>query len=363
MIDTTPAHRFYDSARRAAARVGLIDYMSEFLLRIGLPGLMTRLEVEPSVRVDPSLLRAQKLYHVLVFEHGEELSDAFRRRELPHFFAKGIVLAGRVYQPGDRFFGDIDLYVPYDSRDDAVQTLGQIGYFPLPESDQAGPRELRSALALEYASDNDIDRIGVDLHWTLDPVERLLPRRDRPIPQAVWDEVQVDSRFNVPKPEHHAAVLAHHLVHTDLLHIRSLLDLAFVFQEFAEDGGADFLATCELLRLGGFGRTLAVILDRDFGVSRPKAQAGAAGVNRFLQRLTLENWLMIVARANPDDDNRITLGRIRRRLRVLDDRPVKTLGADLVAPPAAFLTWRWGPPLWRARLRHYGQLARKLIHV
>ena len=237
MIDTRPVQRFYDAVRSAAARVGLSDYLPEFLLRLGLPGLMTRLGVEPPVQVDASLLRAQKLYHLLVFEHAEELSEAFRSRELPHFFAKCIALAGRVYQPGDRFYGDIDLYIPWDTRDAAIASLAQLGYRPLPEEDQAGPPELRSALALEYVSGADIDRIGVDLHWMLDPVERLLPRQDRPVPPFVWEGVRAEGRFNVPAPEHHAAMLTHHLVHTDLLHVRSLLDLAFVFQEFDYDGG------------------------------------------------------------------------------------------------------------------------------
>ena len=355
-----PIHRFYDAVRGAAARVGLNDYMPELLLRFGLPGLMTRIGVDPPVQVDLSLLRAQKLYHLLLFEHAEALGAALRARELPHFFAKGIALAGRVYEPGDRFFCDIDLYVPLEAREASVKILAQLGYLPLPETDQAGPPELRSALALEYSSKNDIDRIGVDLHWTLDPVDRLLPRRDRPIPLPVWENVQVGDTFNVPMPEHHAAILAHHLVHTDLLHVRSLLDLAFVFQEFTDDGGHDFLATCDQFRLGRFGATLALILDRDLGVSRPAAQRSPSSGNSFLRRLNLEAWLTIVARADPDGDDRITLGRIRRRLRVLDHWPLRTLGADALAPPASFLAWRWGPPLWRARLLHLGQLARKV---
>ncbi|MEE8134074.1 MAG: nucleotidyltransferase family protein [Gemmatimonadales bacterium] len=355
-----PVHRFYDAVRGAAARVGLSNYIPELLLRFGLPGMMTRIGVDPPVKVDLSLLHAQKLYHSLVFEHAEALSAAFRARELPHFFAKGIALVGRVYKPGDRFFGDVDLYVPFEARDESVETLAQLGYGPLPETDQAGPPELRSALALEYVLGADIDRIGVDLHWTLDPVERLLPRRDRPIPQPIWDNVHVGETFNVPTPEHHAAILAHHLVHTDLLHVRSLLDLAFVFQEFADDGGHDFLATCDQFRLGRFGATLAIILDRDFGVSRPAAQRNSSAGNAFLRRLNLEDWLTIVARADPDDDSRITVGRIRRRLLILDHWPIRTLGADVLAPPASFLAWRWGLPLWRARLRHLGQLARKV---
>ena len=360
MIDTAPAHKFYAAVRRAANRVGLGDFVPEFLLRIGLPGLMTRLSVDPPVPMDPSLLRAQKLYHTLVFEHAETLSVAFRSRDIEHFFAKGVALVGWVYQPGDRFLGDIDLYIPFPARDTAISTLRELGYAPLPEPEQSGPPELRSALAFEYATERQIEQIGVDLHWALDPVERLLPRREREIPRRVWDVVVSTGTLNVPFPEHHAAILAHHLIHTDLIHIRSLLDLAFVFQQFSTDGGAEFLATCQQLRLGGFGVTLARILDQDFGIRRAEAQRPVGGENRFNRQLNLERWLMLVAGADPDDDNRITLGRIRRRLRVLDHRNIRTLVADVVVPPAAFLSWRWGKPFWRARLMHVGQLVRKL---
>ncbi len=362
-FDLTPVHRYYDAVRVVAERVGRSRNIPELLLRLGFPGLMTRVGVDPPVLSDPNLLRAQKLYHVIVLEESDRLSDALRTRRIQHFFAKGVALAGRVYEPGDRFLGDIDLYVPPGSRQETLQALAHLGYDRLPEGQQAGPPELRSALALARQPAGEITSVGVDLHWTLDPVDRILPRNDHQLPARIWESVVTTGRRNTPAPEHHAAILAHHLVHTDLLHVRGLLDLSFVFQEFDDEGGSEYLAVAADLGVRDMGHALARIMDRDLGVRRMKAGAGAspATTSTFLRRLNLVQWLVIVAGTDPNDENRITVNRIRRRLRVVDENAMRRLAADLFFPPSTFLEWRWGSPRWLARIRHLRQLARKMV--
>ena len=240
--------------------------------------------------------------------------------------------------------------------------LTKLGFNALSDSEQAGPDALRSALALEGAGGSVMERAPVDLHWSLDPVERLLPRRDRGIPERIWSGLTRSNGLPVPGPEHHAAILAHHLVHTDLLHVRSLLDLAFVFDSWPENAGAEFLTSCRELRIGRFALILARIVAHDLGIDRTNAIRGKDRPGRFASRLDLERWLLLVCRADPEDDNMITVGRIRRRLQLIDNGGAATLLGDVFFPPAAFLKWRWQTEsVSRARIKHYGQLARKTI--
>ena len=362
-MDYEPAQRFYQAALAAAHNAGIADHVPQLLARFGLPGLMTRIGTDPPVPGDRALGTAQKLAHTLLLEHARELAARLGPTGARHFFAKGIALAGTVYQPGDRTLADIDLYVPEEEDEPVLAVLHELGYHALPERDQSGPRELRSTHALQREATHAVSRVLVDLHWTLDPVERVLPRRDRPIPDRIWGSVAHTGEFPTPSPEHHAALLAHHLVHTDLLHVRSLLDLAFVFATIAPNGGGEYLATCRQLRIGRFAALLAESMARDFGIERPAAVGdGPTRWNRFTRDLTLERWLTLVAQSPVDDDGIITVARLRRRQQLLDHSALKTLGQDVLLPPRAFLRWRWGGhDLWAAALLHYGQLLRKAL--
>ncbi len=363
MTDLGAARRLYRAIRVAAQDAGLGEVVPQLLMRFGYPGLMARAKVEPPAPVDEALFRLQQLRHSILLEHAGEVATALTQSGTEHFFAKGIALLGTVYQPGDRLMADMDLYIRIDHRGAVLGVLGGLGYRPRAEHEQAGPAALRSSLALEREAAHDIERTAIDLHWALDPVERVLPRRDRPVPARMWDHLVRTGDLHTPMAEHHAAILVHHLVHTDLLHVRSLLDLAFVFAEVPEDGGAEYLAVCRQLRIERTGISVAGLLAKEFGVARPAAIAGQdLPRNRWIDQLTLEGWLGVVARSEPDDDNAITVRRLRRRLQLIDRPAWRTLGQDVFFPPAAFLHWRWGTDdLGGARRKHYGQLLRKAL--
>lgn len=357
------ARRFYEAARVAARDGAKEGDVEQLLIRIGLLGLVARLVPESQLDPESPMLRMQKLYHVLLHERALELGDALRRANVRHFFAKGVALLGSTYRPGDRFLADMDLYVFPAGRSAAVEVTRGLGYGELPDEQQAGPPELRSTLAMQHMSSAEIEQVIVDLHWTLDPVERLLPRRDRPLPDLMWDAVDDSGDLALPHPEHHAAILVHHLVHSDLLHVRSLLDLALVLDEFSKGGGGEYLTLCRQLRIGNLAARLVEVLQREFGVEIDGATRPPAGSrSRFLRKLDLERWLAMVARAHPDDDSAITVQRIRRRLQLVDGGGAKTLWQDLFAPPAEFLEWRWkDTSVMRTGAKHYRQLLRKAI--
>lgn len=361
-----PARRFHDATVAVAKTLDTPDATPELLLRLGLPGLMHRLGLQARVPEHESLIRMHQLSQTLLLETAHRVSESLTNASVPHFFAKGVAMIDVVYRPGDRAMADIDVYVPLEHRSAALTVLVKLGFNTLPDSEQAGPAELRSALALEGTGGSVMERAPLDLHWSLDPVERLLPRRDRAIPQRFWSGLTHSSGLPVPRPEHHAAILAHHLVHTDLLHVRSLLDLAFVFDAWPESAGLEFLASCRELRIERFALILARIVADDFGIGRTNALHGTHEPGGFANRLDLERWLLLVCRTHPEDDSMITVKRIRRRMHLIDSGRggggAATLLGDVFFPPAAFLRWRWQTEsVSRARIKHYGQLARKTI--
>ena len=363
-MNASVVRRLYEATASVATTAYQGEYTDQLLARLGIPGLVCRLELKPASSHEASFLPALKFYHTLLREGAQEISDQLTRSGVDHFFAKGVALLGSIYRPGDRFVSDIDLYVPLEQRAPALDVLQRLRYVELPERDQAGPVTLRSALILEREAPSEVERLIVDLHWGLNPVERLLPRRNRPVPEKIWSHLDTTGPLRVPSPEHHAAILVHHLVQSDLLHVRSLLDLALVFGASPEPDVAEYLATCRMLRIGRFANWLLTLLHDEFGLEvRSPPGEGPAAWNRFTRDLTLHRWLAFVARTYPDDDSVITVRRILRRLQLIDAGGAGTLFGDLLLPPKAFLEWRWGADrLWMARLRHCGQIVRKALH-
>ncbi len=344
------------------------DHASELLGRLGILGLMTRSGAEMSAREDvaASLLKNRMRANVLL-EAASEVTGALDREGIQHFFAKGIVLVGTVYHRGERSLADIDLFVPYGSRESALAVLEVLGYRAVPDQDQAGPAELRSALALSKDGTAELDMMLVDLHWALNPVRRLLPRGDRAIPQRVWSQLIDSGDLPAPRPAHHAALLVHHLVYTDLLHIRSLIDLAYVYQTLAHEHIVEFLDTCAELDVLRVARSLVAMLVRDFGLSdssgsgmgRPRALSdGCAAL------LRLSEWLRLVAELPDREFYEITSSRIRTRAKLVDGAFAwASLLADVVVPPPTFLRWRWpeSRTVPGAYGKHISQLARKVV--
>ena len=362
MTDWTPAVRFHEALTRVSRSLGTPGDTSPLLDQFGLTGLFRRIDVDPAPHMHPGLVRAQRLYTSLFLEHAHRISGALERADVGHFFAKGVALMGAVYQPGDRTLGDIDVYIQPSERSTVIATLHDLGYQQLSDRDQAGPESMRTALALEYISRGGAEHVAVDLHWSLDPLDRLLPRPGVAIPVPFWTRLERRFGISVPSSEDHAVLLTHHLVHTDLLHVRGLLDLAFVFQDFAVDGGEDFHNTTTALGIGRFASTTARLIAQDLGVQRDAAIGAARDrPNRFLRSLTLTRWLEIAARSPRDDLDAFTASRVRRRLDLLDSAPYRTIGADVLLPPRSFLRWRWGKPMWRAWASHYRQILRKAL--
>jgi hypothetical protein len=162
----------------------------------------------------------------------------------------------------------------------------------------------------------------------------------------------------VPAPEHHAALLAHHLVHTDLAHVRGILDLAFIFARLLPESGREFLAAAAELGVARFAGELAALAARDLGVSLPNAIRGA----RPPAGWSLDRWLARVAGTPPDEEALITRRRIATRIRVLGWRAAPSLLADVVLPPREFLRWRWPHTSVGGALgRHYRQVITKAV--
>jgi hypothetical protein len=351
-----PARRFYDAVVRAAQVVGLPDRVPELLVRVGLPGLGIRLGV--SEPVDAAAWRMHRLADTMALEEARRIGDDLDAHQVEHFFAKGIALLGRQYQPGERTSSDIDLYVPPRAGTRAVQRLAALGYEAAPESQQSGPAILRSSLMVSRDGASPVPTT-IDLHWALDPVTRLLPRRERPVPARFWNAVTVHEGLHLPGTAHHAALLVHHLVHSDLSHVRSALDVALLMHGERERpdaiDGDEYLAAARELGVARFARRMAALAGDDLGVES-MAGAGEPGP----RRLTLDQWLVRVARTPPDEEALITRARIRTRIRTVGWRAAPGLLGDVLFPPAAFLAWRWpGRRVGRALMSHYGQVLRK----
>ena len=357
--------RLYGTLRVAARNVERPDHYPELAFRIGLAGLLARHIEDPALAVDPGYLVAHRLHDTLLIENAHTVHEALGRAGIPHVFAKGIALLGDrgPYRPGDRVISDVDLYVPLPTRKAAVAALRRGGYLPLPAEEQPGPPELRSALTLARIEGTELERVTIDCHWGLDPVERLLPRRDRGLPAPMWDRIDRSADLPRPAPEDHATILTHHLVHTDLLHVRSLFDLAFVLDGMDPDAVATYHDTCRDLRIGMFAHAVSVIIERDIGIGggTPAGQPPEHWTE-FLRSLTLERWLTLIATIAPHEEGEITTRRIRRRLQLIDQGGAGSLARDVFLPPVSFLRWRWPDrSLGQARLAHLRQLARKLL--
>jgi hypothetical protein len=285
-----------------------------------------------------------RLHAQLLHEAAEEITGALQRVTVPHFFAKGIALHGQFYRPGDRELADIDLYVHPAGRSLALPVLRELGYGELPPREQSGPASHRPGTVLLRAARTEVESVTVDVHWGLEPVERLLPRADTPIPEPVWGEIGLVGTLPVPTPGHHAALIVHHLVHHDLLHARGLLDLALLWGH-VPDGGASLAATARALHVTRALAAVGAALRRDLALASLPA-VGSAPDDRRGRRLgallVLDRWLAMAGAASYREHAEITPARVARRLLLLD-RPASAvpLLADAVLPPRAHLRWRW----------------------
>lgn len=324
--------------------------------RLGIAGLVARRTEIPEA---PGVAVARRFRDRLLRDAAAEIGAELSRCGLVHFFCRGAALA-RLYALGDRDMADIDVYVGPEAVEEAQARLQGLGFHPAPRADQSGPVGMRCTLAMVRGAGrvSVLDEAHVDLHWGIEPVDRLLPRSDVPVPARVWSRLQCADGIWAPAPAHHAALLVHHLVHHDFLHVRGLVDLVRLWEEEWLHDGAEFVRLAGELGV----RRVALVLHE--GLVRDLGLTPIAGVNvppsdwrtRRLAELTaLAGWLRLALEAPPREYVAVTRRRVGRRIMALD-----RLGAarhvvlDAVFPPRAHLEWRWpdAPSAWHAWWRH-----------
>ncbi len=311
---------------------------------------------------------ARRLREGLLREAATEISTTLTAREVPHFFARGIALAGTVYAPGDREMADLDLFVPVRAAPAAREILAGLAYAVLPPEEQSGPAALRSKVNLSReAGQSAMEAVALDLHWGFEPVNRLLPRPGTPVPETMWHAERPGAPVPAPAPAHHAALLVHHLVHHDLLHVRALLDLALLRRDRWTADGEAYEEVARSLGVLRVARAVHEVLMRDFGFEpvagvrvAPRDRRG----RRLQQALVLDRWLAWAGAAGDAEHVEITARRLRCRVLLLDRATdVRLLAADALFPPAEHLRWRWPDArsdvaAWR---RHLRQVAGKAL--
>jgi hypothetical protein len=314
--------------------------------RFGIGGFVRRVtSLDEAASPSPERL-FQRLRSQVLTDAAAELSHALTSAGLAHFFAKGIALLGDVYEPGDREMADIDLYVCPDAREAAVRTIETLGYCEDPDALQSGPATLRAGVALHRgAAENALEQLALDVHWGIAPVDRLLPRSDVLLPENVWKKLRSNGALLVPCDPHHVALLVHHLVHHDLLHVRGLLDLALIWRRQDERMGEAAGELAASLGVQRALRGLAAVLERDLALRRPRGLEPLDNgwrSRRLEAILHLPDWLVLAAAAGDAEHAKITPKRLGRRLVTIDRLAgAARLLRDAVSPPVEHLRWRW----------------------
>lgn len=333
-------HVLADTA--ASLRVDPADLAGRF----GLRRFTERWESgDRELQANPWLHRAARLR-----KDARTVSAALTRAGIRHFFFKGIALVGRLYRLEDRRLDDVDLMVDPIARNAALATLHSLGYADLHDPTRPSPATRRpgTTMCLLDAVSGEGDRAALfDVHWGLEPLNALLPAETLPLPEAVWDGIDTQRGLPVPSDEHHVALILHHLVRHDLLHVRGLLDMALLWEGLPKRGGAELRQLADGL---GVGRTLGVVarvLVDDLGLFpllgvRPGARDWRA--RRVLRRLRLRDWLVFAARRGGDTRRHVMVSASRawRRFLLADNGGTAArLMRELLAPPREYLRWRW----------------------
>jgi hypothetical protein len=280
-------------------------------------------------------------------KEARAVSRALAEAGVRHCFFKGVTLFGRFYRLDERQLADIDLLVPLDHYAEALATIQGLGYADLRTSGTWVPATRRPGVTL-YRADADPGEaeILIDLHWGLESLATVLPDEELMLPPTVWAGVEPERGLPTLNDEHHAAVVLHHLVRHDMLHIRGLLDFVLLWQAIPKDGGqmladlARSLGVERALRVVGRVMVDELLLYPLRGVPlHPRDWRGRVA----LRQLRLRPWLAWAARQVTRRAPHVTVTRslLWRRF-LLADRPrVGRLIRDLVAPPREYLEWRW----------------------
>jgi hypothetical protein len=166
------------------------------------------------------------------------------------------------------------------------------------------------------------------------------------LPSAFWVRVEKEQRLPVPPDEYHAALVLHHLVRHDLLHVRGLLDLALLWEALPREAGARLT---ELARHLGVERALGVIgrvLVDDlllFPIKGVRVGARDWRGRAALRRLRLRDWLTWAGRRAADRGHHVTVTRSLawRRFLLADAPRTGDLLGEVFRPRPEYLSWRW----------------------
>ena len=344
-----------DAAVRLARRLGVSAFLRN---RVSGAALSDSVDGERALRM---------LAEGFLKEAAEELSSAFTRRGVRHFFFKGVAVADRIYASGEREMDDIDVHVEPSSSELVRETLVELGYEIPPEKLQEGPSALRAGfVAFRHAGASDIERVVVDVAWGLDPVDRLLPRPDRVIPTEIWEGLDLTGTLPIPCDAHHVVLLIHHLVHHDMLHIRGLVDLALLWPRVSEGSIDEMEMLAQRLGVLRAMRLMSAVLQDEMGAVLAGTGAAPDDWRGRAARRMLDpvEWCVWASNAADREFVEISPRRLRRRFLLLDHlRSAPGLLRDAVLPPREYLRWRWpeakstGHALARHLIRVAGKLA------
>jgi hypothetical protein len=293
-------------------------------------------------------------------KEAREVSRELEAERVQHCFFKGIALLGRFYQLDDRRLDDIDLLVEFRQRNAALAVLHARGYAELGEARAWAPAANRPGVTMcrldPATGERDEEAPFLDVHWGLEPLSNLLPVEALTLPPGVWARVTVEHRVPILPDEYHAALILHHLVRHDLLHIRGLLDFALLWDAMPRDGGSELTKLAARLgvsrALGIVGR---VVVDDLMLFPLRGIRLGAQDWRgkRAQKQLRLRDWLAWAARTASDRRHHVTLKRsiAWRRFLLADVPRGGRLFREVVTPPPEYLRWRWPtvPPgaAWR----------------
>lgn len=283
-------------------------------------------------------------------KEARDLSAALRDAGVRHFFFKGIALIGRFYRLDDRRLDDIDLVVDLAGRNSAMAVLHAHGYADLNEPGVWGPASRRPGITMyrvdPATGERDQHAPLMDLHWGLESVSTLLPTAGITFPSAFWARVEMDQRLPVPPDEEHAALVLHHLVRHDLLHVRGLLDFALLWETLPRDAGTRLTELAGHLgvarALGLVGRVLVDDLLL-FPIRGVRLGAMDWRGRAALQRLRLRDWLAWAGRRAADRRHHVNVTRSLawRRFLLADAPKTGQLVSELFKPAPEYLSWRW----------------------
>jgi hypothetical protein len=356
---------------RAAVHERLYRVFSDVGDRLRLPGPDPALElagrfgvrrfVQRHVTSDEGLRPSPWLVHgARLRKEARNISRALSKADVRHCFFKGIALLGRFYHIDERRLADVDLLVDLAHANKAMAALHQEGYDELGDRKAWRPAADRPGVTMYQPESVQMDGtpdVLLDLHWGLESLGTLLPDEEIVLPPSVWERVGDEQGLPVLPDEEHAALVLHHLVRHDLLHVRGLLDFALLWEALPQNAGAQLSALADTLGVSRALRVVGRVLVDELHLY--PLRGVRLGPRDWRDRLALRNlrlrpWLMWAARHVGEATRHVVVTRSLawRRIQLADTPHPGRLLRDLVLPPREYLRWRWpnlpsGGAAWR----------------